>query len=312
MLARLRLLLLTLGLAFLGAGSLQAADAVVVIVSSERSASYVEAAEALAGELERGGLTRRDVLQITAAELPAAGTLTPRLFVALGTDAASLLAKGEGRAPILCTLLPRISFDRIVRETGRRPSPQFSALYLNQPFTRQLDLIRLALPNVRRVGVLWGPESQMETTALQVAAQARGLELVSARVGPNEPLFPGLKRVLEDADLLLAVADPQLYNGSSLQNILLASFRARVPMVAFSPAYVRAGALLAVHTTPSQIGRQAAVMVRHVLAGKALPATPQYPQDFSISVNEHVARSLGLALESNSLGERLRELERGK
>jgi len=53
-------------------------------------------------------------------------------------------------------------------------------------------------------------------------------------------------------------------------------------------------------------------MARQVLAGKALPASPQYPQDFSISVNEHVARSLGLVLEPDSLGERLRELERGK
>lgn len=312
MLARRRLLLLALGPAWLGAGPSQAADAVVVIVSSERSASYAETAEALVDELERGGLARREVLQLTAAELPAAGPLAPRLFVALGTEAASLLAKEERRAPILCTLLPRISFDRIVRETGRRPSPQFSALCLDQPFTRQLDLIRLALPQVRRIGVLWGPESQVQMTALQLAAHARGLELVSARVGPDAPLFPSLKRVLEEAGLLLAVADPTLYNVSSLKNILLASFRARLPMVAFSPAYVRAGALLAVHTTPSQMGRQAALMVRKVLAGKALPATPQYPQDFSISVNEHVARSLGLALEPGSLNDSLRELERGR
>lgn len=312
MLMRLRLLLLTLWLVLLGAGSVQAAEALVVIVSSERSASYAEAAEALVGELERSGLAHRDVLQITAAELPAAGNLTPKLFVALGVEAAGLLAKGEGRVPILCTLLPRVSFDRIMRESGRRPSAQFSALYLNQPHTRQLDLIRLALPQVRRIGVLWGPESQAQTTSLQAALHGRGLELVSARVGPSEPVFPGLKSVLEDADVLLAVADPQLYNASSLQNILLASFRARVPMVAFSPAYVRAGALLAVYSTPAQMGRQAAGLVRQVLQGKALPATPQYPQDFSISVNEHVARSLGLVLDANSLNERLRELERGK
>jgi len=309
MLARL---LLTLSLAFLCAGSLQAADAVVVIVSSERSASYMEASEALLVELERGGLARREVLQITVAELPAAGTLAPRVFVTLGTEAAGLLAKREWPAAVLCTLLPRASFDRITRETGRRPSSQFSALYLNQPFTRQLDLIRLALPHVRRIGVLWGPESQVQTAAFQAAARDRGLALVSAQVGLNEPIFPSLKRVLEDSDVLLAVADPQVYNGGSLQNILLSSFRGRVPMVAFSPAYVRAGALLAVHATPSQIGRQAAVMVGRVLDGKALPATPQYPQDFSISVNEHVARSLGLALDSKSLSEQLRQLERAK
>ena len=115
--------------------------------------------------------------------------------------------------------------------------------------------------------------------------------------------------MLEDADLLLAVPDPQLYNSSSIQNILLASFRANVPLMAFSPAYVRAGALLALHVTPTQIGLQAAAIARGVLQGKALSATPLYSQDFSVAVNEHVARSLGLTLEPDALRVRLRRRE---
>ena len=84
------------------------------------------------------------------------------------------------------------------------------------------------------------------------------------------PIFPALKQVLEDAEVLLALADAQIYNSNSLQNILLTSFRARVPLVAFSPAYVRAGALMAVHVTPTQLGAQAGVIARGVLLqGKA-------------------------------------------
>ncbi len=307
---RLPHLLLALGLALFAACPLRAAPALVVVVSSERSAAYQEAADALAAELERGGLARADVLHVTAAELAAAGQLAPRLFVALGVQAARQLAAQESRVPVLCTLLPRNSFERMVRDLSRKPSPLLSALYLDQPFARQLDLIRLALPQARRVGVLWGPESQAQASALQAAAQARHLELASARVEPGELLFPSLKNVLENADVLLAVADAQVYNSSSIQNILLASYRARVPLIAFSPAYARAGALLAVYTTPAQIGRQAALMARDVLAGKALPAIPPYPLDFSVSVNEHVARSLGLALEPGKLSERLREMEK--
>ncbi len=79
--------------------------------------------------------------------------------------------------------------------------------------------------------------------------------------------------------------------------------------MAFSPAYVRAGALLALHVTPTQIGLQAATMTRSVLQGKALSATPVYSQDFSVAVNEHVARSLGLTLDAVALRERLRSRE---
>ncbi len=308
MLGRLRFLIFSLWLGAF-AGACAHAAVAVVIVSSERSAAYVEAAEALVGELERGGLSRYDMLQLTAAELSAAGPLTPKLFVALGTEAANVLANAEPRAPVLCTLLPRSSFKRVLLTSGRKASSQFSALYLDQPLSRQLELIRMALPAVRRVGVLWGPESQAQAPALKALAQASGLELVEASVGRDELLFPSLKRVLAEADLLLAVADPQVYNSSSIQNILLASFRARVPLVAFSPAYVRAGAVLALHVTPTQIGLQAAAITRGVLQGKALSATPLYSQDFHVAVNQHVAHSLGLTLQPDALRTRLRRLE---
>jgi putative ABC transport system substrate-binding protein len=235
-----RSLLLSLWLgAFAGAGA--HAGVSVVIVSSERSPAYVEAAEALVGELERGGLSRYEMLQLTAAELPRAGVLAPKLFVALGSEAANVLAKTEARTPVLCTLLPRKGFERILVESGRKSSALLSALYLDQPLSRQLELIRLALPAAGRVGVLWGPESQSQASALRALVQARGMEMVEATVSGDESIFPRLKSVLEDADVLLAVADPQVFNSNSIQNILLSSYRAKVPLVAFSPAYVRAG-----------------------------------------------------------------------
>lgn len=306
----LRRSLLFLFLLFCVLVSSRAAEWAVVIVSSERSAAYQEAADAVLGELARGGVARRDVQQMTVAEWSAAGAPGARLYITLGLDAAGALARSEVRTPVLCTLLPLASFERVLRDSGRRASSQFTALYLNQPLARQLDLARLALPQARRVGVLLGGESLAQQSQLEDAAETRGLKLVSAKVASQEPVFNDLKKILDDADLLLALADPQIYNSSSIQNILLTSFRARVPMLAFSPAYVRAGALLAVYSTPAQIGQQAGTMARSFLQGRPL-GLPQYPQDFSVSVNEHVARSLGLNLEPQALTERLRRLEKG-
>ena len=79
--------------------------------------------------------------------------------------------------------------------------------------------------------------------------------------------------------------------------------------MAFSPAYVRAGALLSLYTTPSQIGVQAAAMAKTVVQGAPLPA-PQYPLEYEVGVNEYVARSLGLMLDGASLAERLHRLEK--
>lgn len=307
MLVRLRSLLLSCWLCCCAVSTAQAVT--VVIVSSERSPAYAQAAQALVSELERNGGSRYEMLLLTATEFAGAGNLRPKLFVALGAQAAQALAQAALPAPVLCALLPRSSFERVLRSSGRKASSQFSALYLDQPLSRQLGLIQLALPEARRIGVLWGQESQAQASALNALAQARGLSLLAASVEQDEKLFPALKAVLQDADVLLALADPQVFNSSSIQNILLTSFRAKVPLVAFSPAYVQAGALLALHVTPEQIGQQAATLAAAVLQGKALSATPLYSQDFSVAVNEHVARSLGLMLDAAALRTRLLRAE---
>ncbi len=305
---RLWLVLCCAGLA-LNAGRGWAAEATVLIVSSEKSPAFEQAARVLATELERGGLAAGEVQQLALADLPA-GSLAPKVVVALGSPAAAALARRELRGALLCALLPRNSFERIAQDSGRRASPQFSAIYLDQPLGRQLDLLRLALPEARRIGVLWGPESQAQALALAGAAATRNLQLVAATVSGSDNLYANLKRVLEDSDVLLALADPQVYNSSSIQNILLASYRARVPMLAFSPAYVRAGALAAVYVTPEQVAVQAAGLARQVLQGRGLPAAPVHSRDFSVGVNEHVARSMGLSLDARALEEKLRAAER--
>jgi len=289
-----------------------AAERDVVVVTSERSASYDQAITALIGELERGGLPRSAVSVITATDVPARTVAPPTLWIALGSEAARVLTEARDQAPRLYALLPRTSFEWIAAQAGRKTSRKISAIYLDQPFSRQLDLLHLALPDARRIGVLWGPGSKTLAPALASAASARGLQVLSATLKPGQALYPSLARVLNRSDVLLAVADPLVYNGNTIENILLASFHASVPLVAFSPAYARAGALLALYSTPAQIGTQAGQMAaRAVLRGGQLPA-PQYPAEFTVSANQHVARSLGIDLDEIALATRLRQMERAK
>lgn len=302
----LRTLILLLGWLLSGTMSVAAG---VLVVSSERSAAYEEAAEALMAELERGGVGRTEVEFVTTSEWSQGNDRSSKLIVTLGYEAAQALVTSDVRTPVLSALLPRSSYERILRVSSRKVSGQLSAIYLDQPLNRQVALIRLALPSVRRIGVLWGTESLIHAPSLRSLAPSSGFQFVEANIVASEPLFPGLKRVLDDSEVLLALADPTVYNSNTIQNVLLASFRARVPVLAFSPAYVRAGALLALYVTPTQVGQQVASVVRGVLQGKPLPSSPAYAQNFSVAVNEHVARSLGLALDAEGLASQLRQRE---
>jgi ABC-type uncharacterized transport system substrate-binding protein len=285
----------------------------VVIVSSDNSTAFAETAQALIDALVGAGLARSGIYQISATEMATRSQVDQlsqaRLFVALGTDATQVLADLSLAVPVLSAMIPRSSFERILRSHARNISNQFTALQLDQPWKRQLALIRLTFPQAKRLGVLIGPDSIVKAHALRSMASVQGLSLHEEQVLAPENIFTGLRQVLDDSEVFLAIADPMIFNSNSIQNILLSSFRAQIPMVAFSPAYVRAGALLAVYTTPDQIGRQTAAQVADFLQGKVLPDHMIEPTDFEVMVNQHVARSMGLLLDASKLQQSLRRLE---
>jgi len=283
----------------------------VCIVSSDKTPALQEAVDSVSQELQRGGLARQDLQILSASEFLDATNHAQdsHLIVTLGTEALRQVLSQSGRIPVLAGLLPRLSFERVLAESGRKGQGNIAALYLDQPFGRQLDLLRLALPQVRRVGVLWGPESISQQSLLTTAASQHGMELVEGVYTDEQALIGALRSALNGADVLLAVADAAVYNRASVSNILLTSYRGKTPVMAFSPAYVKAGALLSLHSTASQAGLRLAALAQHALQSGSLP-TSQYPSDFSISVNEYVAHSLGLNLDAQDLNERLHRQEK--
>lgn len=284
----------------------RAGEPVVWLALSEPGGAYAETAAALRDELRRTG-TPVEVVVKPWHELAGGRGPAPRLIVAVGVGALRGLAETEPRAPLLATLVPRAVWQRVADSATRGGRP-LSAVWLDQPVARQLDLLRLALPARHRVGILFGPESRMLEAELARAAAERNLEISAQRIDGAEQLPGALQRVLENADILLALPDPQIYNGATIQNVLTSAYRHRLPLAGFSPAYVKAGAMLAVFSTPAQVGVQTADLVRAALAGR-LPAA-QGPRLFSVGVNPDVARSLGIAVDADAAARWTEQLRR--
>jgi len=278
----------------------------VAVVLSGTGGAYDE----LAGEIRQQLEPAVKVSFHNTAEIDSLAGGKPRYLVAVGAKAALAVANGPLRIPLLVTLVPRTAYERLAAERRRGgQAVAMSAVLLDQPFSRQLDLIRLALPGARRVGLLMGSETQPHYQALQSAALERQLRLNVLQVEQESDIFPALQKLLPESDLILALPEPAIFNAGTIQMILLSTYRQQLPLIGFSAAYTRAGAVFSLFSSPQQIGRQAADMLRAALASGRLPA-PQYPNEYQVSINPHVARSLGLALESEQqLLQRLRSLE---
>ncbi|MDP2111938.1 MAG: ABC transporter substrate binding protein [Thiobacillus sp.] len=290
-----RIVRLGLACACLLVVSAQAVAARVTVVLSDDSAPYQEVYQAIRAYLDD---TSHEVIQVYAERLNAVSLNESRLAVAVGVRAAESLAALPVRPPVLAVLVPRAWYVKTGRARlsdggGRRAS----AIYLDQPFERQVRLIRQAFPEARRVGMLVSAEQSGLVGELDDALQAQRLSLAHVTLSGEERLITALENVLSDAELLLAVPDPLIFNRNTAQSLFLTSYRYRVPVLGYSRSLTRAGALLSLHSSPAQIGRQTAEWVKGAIQGVPVNLPPPaHPAYFSISINEQVARSLGFTL----------------
>jgi len=275
----------------------QAMAARVAVVLSNDATPYQEVYQVIRAYLDD---TPQEAVRLYADDLTPAALNEARLVVAVGVEAANTLTALPAHPPVLAILVPRAWYLKAGRARLATASHRkLSTIYLDQPFERQARLIRLALPDVRRVGVLLSVEQSSVVNELDNALRAQGLSLVHATLTPNERLITPLETVLSEADLLLALPDPLVFNRNTAQSLFLTSYRYRDPVLGYSRSLTRAGALLSLHSSPAQIGRQAAEWIGSAIQGGVVHLPPPaYPSYFSISVNDQVARSLGFALPS--------------
>lgn len=300
--------MLWLLLTLLGSGPriAMAADSIGILMANPTAASdefLAEFKKELSGA--PGGSTLRvSVIKDLAQE-------KPDLVLAVGVQALNQVA-GTAQ-PVLGVLVPQVSYEKIRAEHARKGvSGKFSAIYLDQPLPRQFGLIRAILPKAGSIGILLGPAARQQGSALSETAGQYNFKLQLEYVGSEQDLISGLRRVLNDSGVLLALPDPLVYNRETAQTILLTSYRHEKPVIGFSQAYVKAGALAGVFSTPAQIARQAAEIVREAIASqKIMLPEPQHPRYFSVDINRQVARSLGINVEEESvIHEKLLKIER--
>lgn len=303
---------LLIGLAGPATAEPAADPARVQVLLSDSGGVYGELITALQDRLDALAPGRVDLQWRLVPEAPetrrALFDERPALVVTIGIRASALSLQVTGPVPVLSLLVPYDSYNTLRAQAG----PQHSAIYLDQPLARQLDLLQLLLPKVQRVGTLAGPHSAPRLEELQALSARRDLRLISATVAGGANPVPAVGRLVDDAEVLLALPDPAVFNRASLQAILLTTYRSGVPVLGFSQAYVRAGALAAVHSTALHIGSQAGEWIAQLANdGVWQLGPPRHPAYYAVAVNAQVAQTLGISVaDERTLLERLRRLER--
>lgn len=229
------------------------------------------------------------------------------LVVTIGSESLRQVLMLKTERPILSVLSRYAIFHQLLAHHQRslhdthRP---ISAIYLDQPLARQLNLITCLFSRYRpkQVGIILGQESLYHQETLQKIAPTVPYALHTVVVDQFENPATVLDTLLNDAKVILAVPDSRIYNPKTARGMLLTAFHKRVPLVGYSKTFVNNGAFAAVYSSTKQLADQTATEIIKMINSKEkkLPE-PQYPREFTVSVNQQVAKSLGIPIDNEML-----------
>ena len=226
----------------------------------------------------------------------------PRLIVTLGSAATSQISKAIKDIPVtFCMVLNPLAsgFVRSMDASGNN----LTGGSLDIPIQAQFEALRSIVPSAKKIGVIYNPQ-ETESVVLQARRIARemGLELVGAAINSEEKVPEALRALDKSADTLWSVADSTAFSSGSMKVILLHTLQNKIPFMGLSPAFVKAGALLALDADYQEVGAQCGGLAAKILTGdrpSSLPITT--PQKATLHVNLNTAEIIGLKIPANRL-----------
>lgn len=255
----------------------------ILLTAAEDGAGVQAFSQALARQRPEDHVTFTPLKDLpTPSQLPAAARLI--LLDLPGLDWRLKDAQGPP------TLVLRISRLQARQRLGSTHPAKISLLWSDPPLERQLNLIARILPQARRIGVLYGLDSEFLIRELAQYAAPMGLEIVP-QLWDNITDSRPLQNLFKNSDVLLGLDDPQLYNPKTVKNLLLSSYAQQLPLVGPNAGFVKAGSLASTYSDQADWLDVLDHLLDHPPASWPRSLYPEY---FKVVGNPQVARSLGI------------------
>src|SRR5215813_11556545 len=233
--------------------------------------------------------------------------LEPDVVVAIGTGATRAAKSATQTIPIV--------FARIGDPIGYGLVPSLSrpggnltgvSLLTRELEGKRLELLITAVPDAKRVGVLWDasfPAAGQVFKEIEEAARPLNLELVPAEVRGPDDFEPAFRAMVEERASAMSVPGLGIIFGEHRQRLLDLTAKARLPAMFLRREFVEAGGLMSYGPSWRDMYRRAAAHVDKILKGANPAEIPvEQPMKFELVVNLKTAKALGLTIPYTLLG----------
>lgn len=283
----------------------------ILLILSNSNANYSQIADTIERQHQSVEFTRKQIAELKS--LPQTRLAGFERIIAIGSGATELAIKAaKPGTQILSTFIPSQNFKRLSKDYKLLIDTNkltVSATYLDQSLQRQLLLAQLIQPELKTLGFIIGEDSQPYLDQLMELAPRQNLAIKYARLKDDDSPIQRIQPIINSTELFLVLPDRTTFNPITAKWLLYLSYQNQVPLIAFSQNYVKAGAVAACITSPTDAGRQTADQLRNLLNDQ--PVATGYSSYFSVITNPRTARKLNLSIPTpERLQQQIQEAEK--
>jgi putative tryptophan/tyrosine transport system substrate-binding protein len=221
------------------------------------------------------------------------------VIVTDGTPAALAAKQATSNIPIVMAVIGVDPVQSGLVTSFARPGGNITGFPILAPElgTKRLEILKEAVPGLKRVGVLWNSTNPTNSTpqlaALAEAAGALGIEIQAVPVQNRDgfaPAFDELKALQVSA--VTTLADAMMFG--ERQQVVELAIAARLPGMFSERPYAEAGGLLSYGPDIFDCFKRAAGYVDRILKGEKPANLPvQFPTKFELVINLKTAKAIG-------------------
>lgn len=284
--------------------SASAAGREVLVLISQDKPIYRAVLGAIKTELQASAANRVRLSAIYLDDVDNAeiSKQVPELVVTIGSTAMEASAASFPDTPTIVLFVPKVRFERLYPNAFLPSGPVAKStpgvVVLDQPIMRQIMLARHLVPE-GKVGLVLGPNTHYFQTYLEEYQPELIKHLVidnvwsRLNVNDSSDIVSTAKSVITEADILVAVPDSLVWSPESAKWLLYLAYQKHKPVVGFSAALSRAGAVVSMFSEPAQIGKQGGEKIVQWLNEDNSWKVASSPKYFRYEVNHNVAASFG-------------------
>ena len=234
------------------------------------------------------------VSKINASELNDNIINNHTIILSIGYKAATSLSKYKINSNIIYSLIPEN--ESVLEKIAC--NDKCYKVYINQPVERYVKLFKVIFPKNKKLVLATTGESSKKFWKIKSSSAGSGIVFKNIKIDKNQNVARELINELKSDDVLVALPDPYLYNVNTAKSVILTTYHANVPIIAYSKSFAKAGALISLYSSIDNVAVKAASVVDDIYTNSFSEQKEYYPDEFMLEINYSVARSLNINIES--------------